>query len=48
MSKIDSFWGVDLQGFLLHWQLSSLHPKFIGVCPSNHVCIDWLLLTSQT
>lgn len=47
MGKIDSFWGVNLQGFLLHWQLSSLHLKFIGVCPSNHVRINWLLLTSQ-
>lgn len=45
MGKIDSIGSVNSQGFLLDWELSSLHAKFIGVHPSNHVCTTWLLCT---
>lgn len=28
------FWGVNWPDFLLYWELSSLHPKFVGVHPA--------------
>lgn len=45
MGEIDSFWNVNSQVFLLRWELSFLHLRFIGVHPSNHVCTTWLLPT---